>query len=469
MRPPSLRSVLGLVAGVFLFLQVGLIMRNGCDVAQSDNLVQRKEENVDKTKEARRIMSLSRMEFIERSVDEKLDHDRARIYGNPRKTESYLTIGIPSIRRQNVTYLEGTVESLAHQASTQDRKDIVVVVFLSDFDESYKMATAKKLRDRFLKEIEEGFLHIIQAPRSFYPDLNNLERTFNDPENRVKWRSKQNYDYAYLMKYSQPLARYYMQLEDDVVTVTNYLSHIKHYIKGLKSKHWSCLEFSDLGFIGKLFPSEDIGRLAKFLIMFFDQQPVDLLFPYFYRLMTQGKPIVSRPSLFQHMGALSSFNGNKNPLKDRYFMSAKKQLKGDNPSAQLFTSIEAFEDYTIERAYSLEDALGFFWGKTPKIRDTVHIVFQESQSIDKLVVVTGNTEHPGDRLGDGVIEMGETVERVDGKDPTCRNMQEVGKFQEGVAKLKSQVPFKVMCVRITVGQDQKTWLIISEIAVFLRK
>lgn len=34
MKPPSLRSALGAVAGVFLFLQLGLIMRNGCDVGK---------------------------------------------------------------------------------------------------------------------------------------------------------------------------------------------------------------------------------------------------------------------------------------------------------------------------------------------------------------------------------------------------------------------------------------------------
>ena len=43
-----------------------------------------------------------------------------------------------------------------------------------------------------------------------------------DSPERVKWRSKQNLDYAFLMMYAQSRGRFYVQLEDDIVTQPNY-------------------------------------------------------------------------------------------------------------------------------------------------------------------------------------------------------------------------------------------------------
>jgi N-Acetylglucosaminyltransferase-IV (GnT-IV) conserved region len=39
---------------------------------------------------------------------------------------------------------------------------------------------------------------------------------FSDPDDRVRWRSKQNLDYAALMEYAAPLGRHYLQVQSVV-------------------------------------------------------------------------------------------------------------------------------------------------------------------------------------------------------------------------------------------------------------
>jgi alpha-1,3-mannosylglycoprotein beta-1,4-N-acetylglucosaminyltransferase C len=96
--------------------------------------------------------------------------------------------------------------------------------------------------------------------------LENLKRNYDDPVERVKWRSKQVMDFAYMFHYGAPLSQYYIQIEDDVITAPNVTAGIRECIG--QHMQWTVLEFSYLGFIGKLFRSEDLERLARFLAMF---------------------------------------------------------------------------------------------------------------------------------------------------------------------------------------------------------
>ena len=50
-----------------------------------------------------------------------------------------------------------------------------------------------------------------------YPDFYSLPKTLGDSPERIKWRSKEVFDAAYLMYYSTNKADYYLMLEDDVL------------------------------------------------------------------------------------------------------------------------------------------------------------------------------------------------------------------------------------------------------------
>ncbi|OWF48353.1 alpha-1,3-mannosyl-glycoprotein 4-beta-N-acetylglucosaminyltransferase C-like [Mizuhopecten yessoensis] len=395
----------------------------------------------------------------------------ATIFPTANLTNRLLTIGIPTIQRQKSTYFFNTLESLFNCTTNAELPDIYIVIFLADFNEEWKENITNTLTRKYSYYIRSGLLQVVHAPRNFYPSLSNLQHTYNDPEEKRKWRSKQNADYAFLFMYAKPLSTYYMQLEDDVYTVPGYMQSIREHIQK-ESQGWVCLEFSELGFIGKLFHSKDLEKLAKITLLFYEEQPVDFTYLYFNILMLQFERRIIHPTLFQHIGVQSSLNGKIQPLKDKYFDVMKKQFNGDNPPAKVFTTIETMPDFPPQLAYELSD--GYFWTHmAPKDKDTITIVFNTPQHIDKVIIDTGSKEHPTDRLENGKLDASlSLVEKTDTL-AVCTNDIFLGTFQNGMIKVtdlgKKLGPFTVHCLRVTATADQAFWLIVREISVFTSK
>lgn len=93
----------------------------------------------------------------------------------------------------------------------------------------------------------------------------------------MRWRTKQNLDYVYLMMYAQSKGAYYLQLEDDVITKPNYVAVMKDFISKQyqQTEQWLMIEFSSLGFIGKLFRTSDLPVMIDFILLFYKDKPVD--------------------------------------------------------------------------------------------------------------------------------------------------------------------------------------------------
>ena len=120
-----------------------------------------------------------------------------------------------------------------------------------------------------------------------------------------------------------------MKLEDDVVTKEGFLGVIKEYIKKKNSTDWMLIEFSQLGFIGKLFRSNQLSGFVTFFLMFAHDKPVDWLYDSYLDVKacnpergtahcTRSKTDLKlryKPSLFQHVGLESSLKGKKQKLK----------------------------------------------------------------------------------------------------------------------------------------------------------
>ncbi|NXT07353.1 MGT4A acetylglucosaminyltransferase, partial [Prunella fulvescens] len=157
------------------------------------------------------------------------------------RTGVSIVMGIPTVKRKVKSYLTETLHSLIDKLSPEEKLDCVMVVFIGE-DVSI---------DRFSTEINSGLVEVIAPPATYYPDLTNLKETFGDSKERVRWRTKQNLDYCFLMMYAQKKGVYYIQLEDDIVVKQNYFSTIKNFALQLASEDWMILEFSQLGFIGK--------------------------------------------------------------------------------------------------------------------------------------------------------------------------------------------------------------------------
>ncbi|NXK56302.1 MGT4C acetylglucosaminyltransferase, partial [Chauna torquata] len=383
--------------------------------------------------------------------------------GSPSPHKKFLAVGLASVRRPHGYYLPATLQSLFKQSTEEELREMVVVVHLADTDPGWNAQVAVDITRKFAHHILLGRLLLIHAPREFYPTLEGLKRNYNDPEERVKFRSKQNVDYAFLLAFAANLSSYYLMIEDDVWSAKSFSTAIRKAVASQEGSNWATLEFSKLGYIGKLYRSSDLPRLARFLLLFYQEMPCDWLLVYFRLLLTQKDVIRFKPSLFQHMGLYSSFQGTINRLEDDEFEADASDLP-DNPPAALFTSMSVFENYEPLKAYSTTD--GYFWGKNPADGSIFCIVFQQPAHITRVRVRTGSDERQGDFLRAGVLELGRQ-RLANGRD--CSVYTTVGTFKKGIFErrgLENGVPGPVECIRIRVTQGQSEWLIIQSIDIW---
>ncbi|KAL0968624.1 hypothetical protein UPYG_G00269290 [Umbra pygmaea] len=385
--------------------------------------------------------------------------------GNPPPRKKYLTIGLSSVKRQRGNYLMETIKSIFDQSSYEELNEIVVVVHLAEFDLSWCENLVQDISRKFSHHIIAGRLLVIHAPEEYYPPLDGLKRNYNDPDDRVRFRSKQNVDYAFLLNFCTNLSDFYMMLEDDVRCSRNFLTSLKKVVTSREGSYWVMLEFSKLGYIGKLYHSRDLPRLAHFLLMFYQEMPCDWLLIHFRSLLAQKDVIRFRPSLFQHIGYYSSYQGVENRLKDDDFEEAFIDLP-DNPPASLYTNINVFENYDATKAYSSVDE--YFWGKSPSTGDFFVIVLHEPTKISKIKIVTGTSDRHLDILHHGALEVGEKLvgmktERV------CSSYITLADFKNGnieVQDIDHKIAFDIECVRIVVTVSQKEWLIVRSISLW---
>ncbi len=211
---------------------------------------------------------------------------------------------------------------MVEHTSPRDREHTVVVVFLADFNTTYNAQVIANISSLFLPHINSGFIQVVQASRSFYPPLTGLKRNFGDSPERVFWRAKQNIDFAFMFLYARNMSDYYMQVEDDITCANNFVPKIREFIIYTR-RQWVILEFSELGFIGKLLKSSQLESLAQYFITFYDEQPVDWLIRWYRLTMGQEHAILRKPTLFQHQGKISSLHvegQNLNRLEDKFFL-----------------------------------------------------------------------------------------------------------------------------------------------------
>lgn len=381
----------------------------------------------------------------------------------------FLTIGIPTVRRVGDEYIMNTIKSIVNFTKPGELKEIYIVIFLADFNETWCKDISKRINESYWSLLHSGTLVVIRAWETFYPALDNLKHTYNDNYDKRKWRSKQNVDYSFIFLYSENLSTYYIQMEDDIFTVPGYLQVIKDYISEFKTP-WTCLEFSELGFIGKLYHAYDLGKLARMVLLFYEEQPCDFTYMYFNIQMLQFNRLIRRPTIFQHIGVRSSLPGKIQPLKDRYFDNLDKVYKGDNPPGKIYTSMAVEPSFTPEMAYSWEP--GYFWSKgNGRASDWFTLVFDEPQKVDSIVIDTGSREHPEDKIERGKLQVSLSLIGVSSFQPKCTNDIFLGYFEDGDIKVHNLTstlgPFRIHCMSIILTENQNWWIIIKEIAIFV--
>ncbi|TNN66340.1 Alpha-1,3-mannosyl-glycoprotein 4-beta-N-acetylglucosaminyltransferase A [Liparis tanakae] len=307
-----------------------------------------------------------------------------------------MVMGIPTVKRKVKSYLSETLHSLIDKLSPEEKLDCVIIVYVGETDVDYVHSVVAGLEKEFTTELSSGLLEVISPPTAYYPELANLKETFGDSRERVKWRTKQNLDYSFLMMYAVSKGVYYVQLEDDIVAKPNYFATMKNFALQLSSEDWMILEFSQLGFIGKMFQAPDLNLIVEFIFMFYKEKPIDWLLDHilWVKVCNPEKDakhcerqksslrVRFRPSLFQHVGLHSSLAGKIQKLTDKDFLKPLLHKMHVNPPAEVSTSVKVYQGHTLEKTYLGED---FFWAVTPTTGDYVLFKFDRPVSVEKYV------------------------------------------------------------------------------------
>ncbi|XP_033753026.1 uncharacterized protein LOC117336523 [Pecten maximus] len=307
--------------------------------------------------------------------------------------------------------MEKTIYSLITHSTASQQMTMVVIIFMVDRNQTWTKIRSKQLSGKYPKFIQNGFLQIVhQHDQSIYPDFTKLKRTFNDSAERVAWRSKQNIDYAYLFLYSENISRYYLHLEDDVIAAGNYYNDIVNFIGSKFHTPWYYLEFSHIGFIGKLLRSSDLCDLSDYMMMFFAEQPCDLLLIALGKIKTQSRRILHQD---QSSNTLVLYN--------------------------------------------------YFCGVSPKKGRYFRVVFDAPQNISHLYIHSGTEGKESDALHDANLLVSTSGE-------PCKHLTRITNFTNGVVDTKSSnmsLPVNIDCIAIEITADHNGWVIIREIAIFL--
>ena len=366
----------------------------------------------------------------------------------------FLTIGISSIRRKNNDeYLQATLENLLENLSNSDLNDVTIVVFLADSNATYCQEVLLKLKTKHGKLLEKGVMNIIQAKPEYYPNMANLKQNYGDSLNQVKWRSKQAADFALLFSFVAGMAEYHLQLEDDVKSSPDFVLKIKDGIKKHAKTMWAVLTFTNYStsFIGHLFKSVDLHKFSKYLLIFFDEQPVDWLLVWFINGMGQKKLINVKPPLFEHVGKISSLedaNVRNEKLTRQKKAKIKSCIKTDNPlAANITTNMNTYGKNSFQNLYSCKG--GEFWVSNVGQNLSLTIILQNIELVHMIAIKTGSASQPSDFIQNGSIQIGENQ--------NCRNLTEVGKFSSGLFKEKFSPPKRVACVGLQIRQ-QENWV-----------
>lgn len=369
--------------------------------------------------------------------------------------------------RSGPPYIFDTLNSLVTNADDKDMSETAIVVQISDDNETFSEQIRSKIQTKFSQQLEKGFIQVTKVDETRYPPLKDLKQNYGDSETRVKWRAKQNIDVSSLMSYCYKKSVFYLHLEDDVLTAPKFVKHIKDYIRRI-SKPWTMLEFSPFGAIAKLFKNEDLEPLSSLLKNYYEEQPVDFLFRFHLSLTVQPKRFLRVPSLFRHIGHVSTLTNQTRQVADNLFFEFEpKNWKADNPKATVWTSLGTYNNFTIDKAYS-NDGLGFFWGFSMNDNDFIVIIFEVPQLIDNVTIKTGvKTDHIKDILSSGYLEYSTDNPLMMNGIVDCRHYELLSKFANGTVYVShvSDRLNDVTCLKITIFKMKGKWIFIQDISV----
>ena len=386
-------------------------------------------------------------------------------------SQGFLSVGIASVKRPSgANYLPQTIQSLIDNLSDKDKKNTYIVTFLADLHDPPKSTTKEELSKSFGKYIEQKLLTVIEVYPKFYPPLTNIKQKYGDSNSRRTWRSKENVDAAFVMCYCKELSQYYIHLEDDMISSPSFFPKLQDFINTQNVKPWAMLDVTIKGSKAKVYRTSDLGNIASYFYLMYDEMPIDWLMGHWRRVKEQHPQTKFPPaSLFNHIGDRSSLQENglsglrqKEPFFDQY----DQKYKGLNPPATVTSSMSPHQGKPQD-AY--DKGSGYFWAKNPRKDDYVLIIFKTPTAVQEVFVDTGSYQARDDLLNSGVLQA--SFEAAEGhpqlqSSNSCGNFKTFGSFYSGKAKISTDKSKRVNCIRILVTEKQSKGIYLREIDVW---
>ncbi|XP_020798027.1 alpha-1,3-mannosyl-glycoprotein 4-beta-N-acetylglucosaminyltransferase A [Drosophila serrata] len=301
------------------------------------------------------------------------------LYKGGRKDVMFV-IGVPTVARPKRSYVLDTIDNLIQRMTPEQRKICLIVIYVGETSLHFGKLIVKELRVKHGEYLKSGLIDVIAPQLHYYPNFTELHTTMQDDPQRVRWRTKQNLDYIYLMSYAQSKGSYYLQLEDDIIPNEGFLNYIEKsaLMHGLfRFDHqldWIAMSFSDLGFVGKLFPSSVLQSFITHLQLFCDHQSIESLLQSFVTLQSCRWDSISEPdcerivesriiqvehSQFQHMGKQSSLK-----QKSQQHNVVKQRLPHLHQSLDLVAS---HHNSLLRQNLNLQPGETFIWMYMPQM------------------------------------------------------------------------------------------------------
>uniref|UniRef100_A0A673SU81 Alpha-1,3-mannosyl-glycoprotein 4-beta-N-acetylglucosaminyltransferase-like protein MGAT4E n=1 Tax=Suricata suricatta TaxID=37032 RepID=A0A673SU81_SURSU len=368
------------------------------------------------------------------------------------RRKTWLTVGISSVPRPDQSSLVYTLVSLFRASSKVEQKRFTVLVHLAHSDLSQLRETIAHISTLFSPQILAGQLLLIHAPSDAYPTMDAMRKGAHHGE----FYSKQNIDHAFLMSFATRLSEYFLLLEDNVLCASSFITHIHQKVDTMSSNPWVLLEFSNMGFLGKLFHSRDLPLLAHFLLLFYKEKPLDRLIPHFRTLLAQKNPILCRPFFFYHRVFYYSSNDSQKAMP----VWKKNPYGPDNPPAAIFTDMKVFDVHFPWEAYALDES--FFWTHNVSAGNHLTVILNHPANLSRVQVLTGTIVDGKHALEKGQVELGYDPE---GMTPHCTSFVLLGHLLEGQMnqEIFKSMGYDVSCVRLVVKANQVGGLIIRHI------
>lgn len=383
------------------------------------------------------------------------------LIGVPPVEKKLLTIGISSVQRPQESYLLETLQSLFLASSSPEQKHFIVLVHLASPNPKWLGQMTSNISTLFKPYIQARQLVVINTLGKSYLPLKNLKKKFNDTPASVAFRSKQNMDYAFLMNFAANRSDYFLMIEDDVKCVPGFVTQIASILSAWERKFWVTLEFSPLGFIGKVFHTRDLPYFVRFLLFFYQEMPCDHLLSHFLNLSHQ-KPIQFSPSLFQQRHNYS-LEGRFSSLRE-----AEENNIGcpNNPAATLYTNLNVTNDSLLMNAYSLDK--NYFYTKEAKAGSYLTVFLYRPATVFHVQVLTGSELQEENRLEEGQVELGyDSTNRV----TDCDDYVFLGMLVNGTLNkhvLSEDSGKKVRCVRLLVTAAPPSGLKVRHINLWVK-